>query len=466
MPADPPAQTTLQHLLTVSPPMRAKTLFSLVSGVLRDFRQANRGNVALTFGLAFVPAVGLTGAAIDYSRTNDVKAGMQAALDSTALMLAKEVAVSNQAQIEANAQKYFTAIFKRPDVNNIATSASFTTGSVSQLTVNASASVPTAFMRVFGYDAVTVHASTTAKWGNSRLRVALVLDNTGSMASDGKMAALKTATNNLLTQLQSAALANGDVYVSIVPFAKDANLDPANYQAPWIDWTDWDTKNGSCSKTSYTSKSSCQSHSGVWTPANHSTWNGCVVDRGNSSGPAAGNYDTNVVAPDPATTATLFAAEQYDSCPQASLPLSDNWTAMSTLVNGMTPGGNTNQAIGLALGWMSLAGGGPFTVPPMDPSYSYSQVIVLLTDGLNTEDRWYTRQSSIDAREKLTCANIKAAGILLYTVQVNTGRDATSTMLKNCASDTNKFFLLTSADEIVTTFNTISTELGRLFVAN
>jgi hypothetical protein len=115
---------------------------------------------------------------------------------------------------------------------------------------------------------------------------------------------------------------------------------------------------------------------------------------------------------------------------------------------------------------MSLTGGGPFTAPPMDPNYTYSQVIVLLSDGQNTENRWYNSQSSIDARQKLTCANVKAAGILVYTVQVNTGKDPTSTLLRDCASDKNKFFELKSADEMVTTFNTISTELGKLFVAN
>jgi hypothetical protein len=34
-------------------------------------------------------------------------------------------------------------------------------------------------------------------WGNTRLRVALVLDDTGSMANDGKMDALKIASRNL-----------------------------------------------------------------------------------------------------------------------------------------------------------------------------------------------------------------------------------------------------------------------------
>ena len=55
----------------------------------------------------------------------------------------------------------------------------------------------------------------------------------------------------------------------------------------------------------------------------------------------------------------------------------------------MTPAGNTNQAIGLQLGWQTLTAA-PYTVPAIDPDYKYQTVIILLTDGLNTEDRWYT----------------------------------------------------------------------------
>ena len=74
-------------------------------------------------------------------------------------------------------------------------------------------------------------SSATAKWGSTRLRVALVLDNTGSMSQAGKIGALKTATTNLLTQLQNAVTNDGDVYVSIVPFVKDVNAGAANYPA-------------------------------------------------------------------------------------------------------------------------------------------------------------------------------------------------------------------------------------------
>jgi len=59
---------------------------------------------------------------------------------------------------------------------------------------------------------------------------------------------------------------------------------------------------------------------------------------------------------------------------------------------------------------------------------------VLMSDGLNTEDRWSTSQSAVDSRMydsssqgADTCANIKATGITIYTVQVNTGGDPMST---------------------------------------
>jgi uncharacterized protein YegL len=324
-------------------------------------------------------------------------------------------------------------------------------------------------MGIFGFKEMTVSSSTTAKWCYSRLRVALVLDNTGSMSHDGKMDALKTATKKLLTQLQGAATVDGDVYVSIVPFVKDVNLDRANYSANWIDWTEWNTKNGTCSNSSYHSQSSCTNNSGTWTTADHSDWNGCVVDRGDTSQPNSANYDTNVVEPTTSISATLFAAEQYSSCPQAAMGLNFHWTDMATLVDDMTPAGNTNQAIGLALGWMSLVGGGPFTAPALDPNYKYQQVIILLTDGQNTEDRWYSSHTNIDARQQMTCDNIKTARITLFTIQVNTGTDPTSTMLQNCASNstgtTDHFFLLTSADQIVTTFDSIGTELSQLRVS-
>ena len=51
------------------------------------------------------------------------------------------------------------------------------------------------------------------------------------------------------------------------------------------------------------------------------------MDRGNSTAPSSGNYDQNVTAPTTSTTATLYAPEQYGSCPNAStVALSYDWS--------------------------------------------------------------------------------------------------------------------------------------------
>jgi Flp pilus assembly protein TadG len=463
---------------------------------LRKFRTAQGGNVLITFALSLVPIIGLVGAAVDYSRANSAKAALQSAIDATALMLSKNIAKLTTDQITQETTDYFYALFNRPEVTGITITPTYTTVGGQQVVISARGTVDTTFMRILGENTVGISASSTVRWGQSRLRVSLVLDNTGSMADDGKMDALKTATKNLLTQLQGAATQADDVYVSIIPFSKDVAVDPAtNYTQSWIDWTDWDNVNGSCSrgssfnnksdctaqpvcsKSQFTSQSRCEDRNGTWyttagtwTVKNHNTWNGCFTDRGDSSAPNTGNYDTNVDPPITGNRPTLYPAEQFSSCTKPVMALNTDWSAMGTLIDSMTPNGNTNQAIGLVWGWLSLVGGGPFSTPPaMDPDYDYQQIIILLTDGLNTQDRWYNNASSIDDREKLTCANVKAAGFTIYAIQVNTGGDPTSTLLQNCASNatgtTDHFFLLTSADQIVTTFQQIGTALSNLRVA-
>jgi hypothetical protein len=369
-------------------------------------------------------------------------------------------------------------MFNHPEAKNIVITPTYTTAGGSKLTIAVSGTMATTFMNVMGYSSLNIGSTSTVKWGNSRLRVALALDNTGSMADDGKMAALKIATNALLTQLKNAATTNGDVYVSIVPFSKDVNVGKSNYTASWIDWTAWDDVNGSCSNSYYDTKTECSNAGKTWTTKNHNTWNGCVTDRGRSTGPSSGNYDTNV-SPPASSNSTKFSAEQYNSCTQAIMPLSYSWNSMTTLVNDMNSDGNTNQAIGLAHAWMSLVGGGPYPTPPAkDPLYQYSDVIILLTDGLNTQNRWYTSQSSINARQQMTCDNINAANITLYTIQVNTGGDAVSQLLKNCAGtapstgvprkypDPDKNFVVTSSGGMGTVFNQIGNSLSKLRIAN
>ena len=116
----------------------------------------------------------------------------------------------------------------------------------------------------------------------------------------------------------------------------------------------------------------------------------------------------------------------------------------------------------------------PLNAPAEDSNYTYKKALIVLSDGLNTEDRWpaYGNGSTqyggqIDARQKILCDNIKAQGITIYTIQLNTGTpgDPTSTVLQYCASGADKFYLVKSASQTLTVFNSIGTSLSKLRVA-
>jgi uncharacterized protein YegL len=328
--------------------------------------------------------------------------------------------------------------------------------------MHSSANVPTEFMRVLGYNNIKIASTAVSSWGGTRIRVALALDTTGSMADAGKMTALKPAAKKLISILKDTAKMKGDVFISIVPFSKDVNVGSSNYNKDWIKWNAWDDANGTCSRSGST-KTACQNNNGTWTPKAHSTWTGCVTDRDQS-------YDQKNDLPTTMTPGTLFWAEQYSSCPASLLPLSDvfvstDLAALNAKVDALYPAGNTNQGIGMAWAWQTLSNG-PFSYPSHEPDFVYERHVVLMSDGANTENRWSTNTSTINNRQATTCANMKAAGITIYAVQVETSGGADQAVMKNCASDANKFKKISDATQLTQVFADIATQISKLRLTN
>ncbi|GLH76353.1 hypothetical protein SSBR45G_12610 [Bradyrhizobium sp. SSBR45G] len=589
--------------------MTAEPLVRLCRLTLRRFARDRGGNIAVTFAIALLPILAFLGAGIDYSRANAAKSSMQAALDSTALMLSRDLSQGtiSATDIGTKASAYFKALYTSPDAKNISVTANYTASSsttASNIQLTASGQIVTQFMKLAGFPTMDLSTKATTTWGDVKMRVALALDNTGSMASSNKMTALQNAvagSGGLIDQLSALAKSPGDVYISVVPFAKVVNVGASNYSQNWIDWTDWQNppniqpNNGSyqaaipngsftqaqwdmvgpgsscpfksgngfsyfgcvsgpttgssststipktgdanagqicpgydsashsyyngcwttaktstvvtyctgsscrcsnganesctCTGTSGTSGYTCKvnNYTKTWVANAKSTWTGCVADRTQPN-------DANAVSPAISDVTTLFPANQhmenstqYCSSSAATklaeiVPLSYDWSALKSAVNAMEPTGGTNQAIGLAWAVQSLIPNGVLSAPAEDANTTYNRVIILLSDGLNTEDRWpdYGNGSSqasgnpIDARQALLCSNLKSskdakgnAMYTIYTIQVNTSSpaDPTSTVLQNCASSPDKFFMLTSSSQIVTTFNSIGTSLSKLRVA-
>lgn len=420
--------------------------------LLGRFFKDRKGGVAPLLALSVIPIMGAVATSVDYSRAAMVHSSMQSALDSTGLMLSKNAQGLTGTALNQKATDYFQAMFNRPEAKNVAVTTGMTqpTEGSYKLVLNGSATVDTLFGGIVGHSQVDLSVNSEVVWGIKKLNLALALDNTGSMASSGKMTALKTAAHNLLSTLQAASKTPGDIQVSIVPFAVDVNVGTSNKSANWVEWTDWNKAHGSCSKSSYETYSDCIDHSKTWTPDNHNTWNGCVNDRDQ-------NNDVLNTNPVVGNASTMYRAHQASACPAAMMPLSSNWTALNSKIDAMTPTGNTNVTIGLQMAWQTLTPGAPFNAPAA--ATDLDKVIILLTDGENTQNRWTSSSSSIDARTQKACDNAKAANVRLYTVRVING-DAD--LLRGCATNPSMYYDVQQADQLNAAFSAIAQNLANL----
>jgi len=392
-----------------------------------------RGGAVPMFALALVPIIAAVGAAVDYSRGNAARTAMLAALDATALMLSRDAADMQPAQVTAKAESFFNAQFNRPEVTNLSVNAVLSSPQQGSfvLNVTASGTVPTTFTQLLGHTQMNIGSSAEVKWGIKKLELALVLDNTGSMASNGKLTQLKAAAKSLLTTLQTAAKQTGDIKISIIPFDKVVNIGTTYAGQSWVDYTEHNIQ--------------------------QAQWQGCVQDRDQPN-------DTTDVTPT-ASLNTKFPAVQCSGL-TTIMPLTDifeqaNFTALNAKIDAMTAAGNTNVTIGLVWGWHSLTISQPLT-QGSEPAPDKDKVIVLLTDGDNTQNRWTTSGSSIDARTALACANVKADNIKIYTVRVI---DGDANLLRTCATKPQMYYNVNQASELNSVFSSIAQTLANLRIA-
>ncbi len=97
-------------------------------------------------------------------------------------------------------------------------------------------------------------------------------------------------------------------------------------------------------------------------------------------------------------------------------------------------------------------------------------VIIHLSDGLNTQNRWngdgLNQSTQVNDRMSAACTNVKAANVIVYTVFVDlNGTSGNSTVMQNCATDSSKYYDLTTSGAIITTFDQIAQEITNLRVA-
>jgi Mg-chelatase subunit ChlD len=370
----------------------------------RSFAKDTGGATAVIFGLSIVPVMAFVGAAVDYGRATSARTQMQKAVDATALALVRDSAALNDGQIKKRGEDLVRSFLKQ--VPSLETDRITVSRDAKTIRVAAAGKVQAAFMGMAGFRQIPVGTEAESAWGARKIELALVLDNTGSMAQQNKMTELKKATYDLLDRLKRSAADDAAIRVSIVPFDTNVRLDAGTYRnASWLKFAH---------------------------PTERMNWQGYVADRDQP-------YDAGAAAPS-AAVSLYPASTRSDADLARVLPLTSvrsGYDALKGRVAEMQPKGCTNITIGTSWGLATLSNQDP--LPGASSSGAVEKIMVVLTDGDNTKNRWNEtadcggrdRTSLIDARSTAACQAVKDAGVKLYTVRVI---DGNAKLLRSCAS--------------------------------
>jgi Flp pilus assembly protein TadG len=191
----------------------------------------------MMWGLMGAVLVGLIGITVDFTRAQALQIQMQNAADGAALVAERSSNLSI-AQRTAAARAFFDAEMGGASPNVTFTVTQLDTGG-HQVTANMP--MPLSLARVINGEDWEIGVRSTAEANASPpIEVALVLDNTGSMASD--MPALRSAASDLVGDLLSL---DGDtVRVAVVPFVAQVNIGNGAQQMAWMDTTGVAPMNG------------------------------------------------------------------------------------------------------------------------------------------------------------------------------------------------------------------------------
>ncbi len=240
---------------------------------LRRLCKDERGAIAAMVGLAIIPLFAAIGLAIDGGRGYMLKSKLSYAIDAAGLAGGRAF---ESDQREEDIMMYFEANFPPGYMSaELAPGNPIITFNDQEntITIQASATIPTRFMSVAGIREMTVSARTVIKRELQGMELALVMDNTGSMRSGGKMDAMKDAAHDLVNILYGDRETVPEFWVALVPYA--ANVDIGPQHEDWLVTQAYDA-DAAWQNADPDNETQFGYHEDHYQPT---TWKGCVEAR-------------------------------------------------------------------------------------------------------------------------------------------------------------------------------------------
>lgn len=485
---------------------------------LKSFLRNERGTVAVITAATAVPLFLSMGLAVDLTRAYTERTRLTAALDAAGLAVGANPSMT-PAQAASVVSSYLQANF--PNSGAVTVNTPTVSENNTSITVAATATIKTSFMGLIpGLSTLPITAQSTVSFAGN-LEVALVLDNTGSLAyvdsstGQSNISALKTAAGELVVTLFGTTTTNNPkTRVGIVPYVAAVNPGPV---APNM----------------LNNPPTLMTFDPTKVESTPSGWTGCVVERASTFATvtaaavaadldtpvsaAKSNYLTQYIWPKTGHTASLnwttstinagpftggvSAAGPNQSCPTPAVPLTSNsapllaaiganaTTGVGITDHGMEDwqNGGTIGSIGMAWGYRMLSPNGPYAAAGLETVSAWNtpgwqKVVVLMTDGVNNINSnggiidyngapgVPPSVATVDKQEEAVCDALKAQNVVIYSVFLNSN-STPGPALAYCAGttvgkgDTSYYYVAQNQAALYTAFQTIANDLTKLRVS-
>lgn len=395
-----------------------------------DFFGDDRGNIAIMFGLIMFAILAASGAAIDFLRIDRARTALAEAGDAALIAAARYKGTHPAAtdeDITIVAQKLFLSEMQNAAEVKVYNFKIVFNGAAQSFRLDVDADLDLFIMDVFGFGFQDVDTTAEAKLGEPPyIELAMALDVTGSMNSNGKLSTLKTAANDLIDSLLSYEAAKAKI--GIAPFAQYVNIGTKYSAEFWLD-----------------------------NPG--AAWSGCVGSRTYPYNVQDNEYDVFRVP------GVLGAV-----CPDSLVPLTDDADVLKDKIDDLKASGWTYIPSGTMWAWSILSPQAPFTdgvAYGSLKSVNGTKALMIMTDGDNTRAPDYpthnsTSKTLANSLTQEVCTNIKAEKIVVYTVAFEVTDKTIKDILRNCATDSSYYFDATNSKALTEAFASIAASLRNI----
>ena len=478
----------------------------------RRFRLDRRGAVAVFIALAIIPMIGFVGIATDTARAYLVKSRLSSALDAAGLAGGYSFFLNTR---DADIKMFFDANFPAGYMGATVSGPQVSVDEEAEtITLTAGATIPTSFMRVFGFETMSVSADAEVTRKMKALDVVLAIDMSGSMgrgagSSGTRIQAARSAATELINILFGSDSSKAVLNIGLVPWNGKVNVT--------IDGTVFDPAlTTTVAQPAFTNPEDPSPNPASPPPpnpqnqvffANNSPvplleappagWRGAVYNRFLDDGVPDDDADilygpVNLPAADWVAWQPLGSESEPvaggDRCFQAVgniectptlrhgiTPLQNQKQVILDAVSALTrPRGTTNIPGGLGWAWRVLKPPAPFTEAVADPDYDREQAIVLLTDGENfggsgdgykaTFGYGASARPDMNARLLALADDVKADGVVIYVIQFANSGTQLQTLLQTVASGPGSpyYYNAPDGDSLQQVFREVANHLSEL----